>query len=1022
MKKRLIALLLTLAMLLSAAACKPATSIVQEPETAPDSPPAEQELQMQPAGALPAVGDVIHGFRVKELSSIDYLDADVALMEHEKSGAQLLYIANEDINRSFSVGFRTPAENDKGLPHVFEHAALGGSGKYPASNLFFEMINQTYKTYLNAATYPCNTIYPSASLSEEQLLKFVDYTMSGVLDPLVVTDERAMMREACRYELSDADAEIEVKGVVYNEMKGALTRIAMAQYNLKKLLFPGSNCSNVSGGIPSEIMTMSHQELREFHEKYYHPSNSLMVLYGKLDCERFLKLLDEEHLNRYDRKQVVIDDSGYAPVSGHVEERYEFPAEEGSAVEDNADICYGIPLSGCTVLDTFRAQILASYFLLESSPLQRLIRERMPVAMISCAVLRDAPEATLVFTATGVNESEKATFQTLVDDALALVSSEGIGQDIIDMVVNQYQFGQLLAPETSNNNVGISQTITYQWGLTGDANAYQSELDFLANIRSYVTPESLKAVVETYLVSPKASALAVTVSVPGLAERQNAELEKQLAGMKAAMSQEEIAALVEKTADFQTWTEENEKVNMIDAVKVVDSRNLPEEVVDHTVRETAQDGVRMITSPVEGSNLVCCRLKFDAGTIPFALLHDYMLLAGLLGAMDTENYGRAELQTELATLTYGASFSANAVRYEAGGYHPYLDVSWTSLADQIGEGYGIIEEILLRTDFSDYDLIRKTVGQLSMSSKMMMELLPDMMIESFADAALTEAGRYDLYTSGFAFIAYLDRVAAMNDGEMKETVERLEQVRSLLLNRNGLIVACAGSEESISASMDCAMEFAAGLDTAEHAQVSYDGELPVVPERMAIVLNGGVQYNLLAARTDDLVGELKGGLLALSQLTSDKVLLPILRYRNGAYGASASMDQQVTRVSSYRDPNLATTYEAFNEVGETLRGLELTEEDLDGYISSVYVNFAMPEGPLTGAGTAIDDYIIGRDRGSLYLQWMKEIKQFSVEDVKACADLYDKLAETGVRVTAGSAAEIEKNRDLFDVVYTDLVG
>lgn len=157
-----------------------------------------------------------------------------------------------------------------------------------------------------------------------------------------------------------------------------------------------------------------------------------------------------------------------------------------------------------------------------------------------------------MFTATGVNESDKATFQTLVDDALALVGSEGIGQDIIDMMVNQYQFSQLLAPENSNNNAGISSTITYQWGLTGDANAYQSELDFLANIRSDVTPESLKAVVEPYLVSPKASALAVTVSAPGLAERQNAELEKQLAGMKAAMRQEEIAALVERTADFQT--------------------------------------------------------------------------------------------------------------------------------------------------------------------------------------------------------------------------------------------------------------------------------------------------------------------------------------------------------------------------------------------------------------------------------------------------------------------------------------
>lgn len=232
-------------------------------------------------GSLPDVGEIISGFKVTQLYALDALGGTVVHMEHEKTGAQLIYLANEDVNRTFSIGFRTKYDNDKGVPHVFEHACLSGSEKYPDPSLFFTMMNQTYNTFMNAMTATDYTIYPESSLSEDQLYVYADYVLSGVLHPLVVSDERSMMREAYRYELTDRDAQITLSGTVYSEMLGALSMNQRHLYELYKLMYPGSYTSTNTGGDPDVIPTMTQADLQAFHSTYYQPSNALIVLTGR---------------------------------------------------------------------------------------------------------------------------------------------------------------------------------------------------------------------------------------------------------------------------------------------------------------------------------------------------------------------------------------------------------------------------------------------------------------------------------------------------------------------------------------------------------------------------------------------------------------------------------------------------------------------------------------------------------------------------------------------------------------------
>ena len=355
LKKRLFPMLLVLALLsgsvpgaLPAAAETPdgnAASETAATET-PDGNAASETAAGEDTAGLPQVGQVVNGFEAVETRDYPLMDATAVRFVHQKTGAELYYIANDDTNRVFDLTFFTETLDKTGLPHVFEHAVLSGSEKYPSTQLFFNLKHQTYNTYMNALTYSGYTTYPVASLSEAQLLKYADFYVDSCFHPIILKNEKIFRTEAWRYRLDNADAPLTIEGTVYTEMLGTRTLETNAYNNAVRAMFPGSKTCNEQGGDPDFIPDMTWEMLKDYHARYYHPSNCAAYLYGRFeDYAAFLELLDG-YFSAYEKKEFSFTDSGYDPITEPVVLSLPFPLEQGSNTENASVIIYGFVCPG----------------------------------------------------------------------------------------------------------------------------------------------------------------------------------------------------------------------------------------------------------------------------------------------------------------------------------------------------------------------------------------------------------------------------------------------------------------------------------------------------------------------------------------------------------------------------------------------------------------------------------------------------------------------------------------------------
>ena len=241
-------------------------------------------------------GDLVHGFRVSRMSHIEEVNADAYLMEHVKSGARLLYLDSDDDNKVFYICFRTTPDNSKGTPHIMEHSTLCGSRKYPLKEPFVELAKGSLNTFLNAITWPDKTMYPIASRNMVDFHNLMDVYLDAVFYPNCLKDPQILMQEGWHYELENKEAPLTYNGVVYNEMKGALSSPeAIMEDRATERLFPDNTYGVESGGDPEVIPMLSFREFTEFHRRFYHPSNSYIYLYGDMDIEKTLAYIDEEY-------------------------------------------------------------------------------------------------------------------------------------------------------------------------------------------------------------------------------------------------------------------------------------------------------------------------------------------------------------------------------------------------------------------------------------------------------------------------------------------------------------------------------------------------------------------------------------------------------------------------------------------------------------------------------------------------------------------------------------------------------
>ena len=967
------------------------------------------------AAALPQVGDVVHGFEAMELREAPLVGAQIVRFEHQKTGAQLFYIANDDTNRVFDLTFFTDAIDDTGLPHVFEHATLAGSEKYPSEALFFNLSYQTYNTYMNASTSKRFTTYPVASLSEAQLLRYADYYTDSCFHPMIMENEDTFRTEAWRYRLADPEDELTLEGTVYSEMKGAWSMDRLSYTNALKAMFPGSLVCNEPGGDPDCIPDMTWDALKSYHDLYYHPSNCAAYLYGRFeDYAAFLELLDG-YFSEYERKAFVRADDGYTPIAGPVVEAVPFPVEQGSNTEHAAEIYYGFVCPGLRD-DPQQELVLSTLTDLLSdtaSSYQQSLQEALPYGFFGAFVEKQGPDYAVLLYASNVNAEDADTFKATADAALAEVVENGFPQDQVDGAMASLNIAAKLSRENSDPVNGFLENLIYRYVNSGNPWALLDYQDGMFRMDEWNRQGLYTKAVSDWLIDNQTTVLVTTYPEPGAKEEKDAALAAKLAEIKAGMSEEEIAAIV---AASNAEPAKEDSAEFLAQLKAVTVESLPEEFKLYDVTDvTGDDGIRRIDAVANVEGVGQASVFLDAAGLPQEELHWLKLYTDLIGELDTTAHTKAELARLFTRYLYNGNIYISLPRENGEGCHPYLRLIWIAMDDDLDEGYDLMRELLFDTKVDDTARIAEQVQALKANAKSTITSDPANTLIRRAMAITNDSYRLAAYISGLTYYDFLCEAEQLLADDPDAAVAKLEAVKAYFNNSSGAVTLFAGNAESIALNRELSGRFLDALDEREITPAAYD--LPVPAPREALVIDSGVQYNLLMADFAALGLEgFTGDLDALFSLVSDTFLVPLLRDQYGVYAPqNGAFSDSGVYIYAYRDPNIAETFDMLETLPELVSGMELDQETLDGYILSSYSNYAKPGGELSGAIGAALDIMEGVPQDE-ELTWMRELKQITPEKVHDYADMYAKLAENGRRMTAGAASAINANAERFDAI------
>ena len=961
-------------------------------------------------------GDVIEGFEVLEVREFPLIGGVIVFLEHQQTGAQMMYIANDDTNRVFDLTFFTKSIDNTGLPHVFEHSTLDGSEKYPSKSLFFNLSYQTYQTYMNAATYDCMTTYPVASLSEAQLLKLADYYTDSCLHPMIMEDESIFREEAWRYRMADADAPLTIEGTVYSEMLGAIDLETQAYLNYARATFPGSYLGFESGGEPAHIPEMTWDSLKNYHNLFYHPSNCICYLYGDIeDYPAFLALLNEAFAD-YEKREFTFEDADYEPLTEPAESSLPFPVEEGSNTKNASTIYYSFVCKDVAEEDLLKLDTLTDLLGATSSPLQQSLKKAIPSGVFSCFIEEAGPEPAVVFSASHVNPEDADTFKETVNAVIAQVAAEGFAPEMAEAEMAQLSISTRLMREASDVGVeSVIPALAYGYASTGNPWYYLDYVDALNQMDAWNEAGVYAEVAGKYLDGSQTTALAVTYPEPGLKEANDQAEAERLAEVKAAMSDEEIEAIV---ASSNAVEEPEDNAAMVAELQAVTVESLPEEIRNYEYTdETDEMGVRHIDvlAGVDGVGQV--DIYLDAAGLTADQLHWYKLYTDLTGYLDTRSLTRDEIDVLSTRYLYGGGIAADQTGH-VDDYHPYLHFGWIGTDEELAAGYDLMYAMIYDLDVEDGAKLADAVSAIRANLKAAINESP------YSVQLYRSYGRFWPLYQYMSYLNYLEYYDFLNNLEMlleedptvaEAASEQLLAIQDYFNNSTGAVITFCGNEESIANNRAIADTFFGNLGQNEIEAAEYD--LPVAENSEALIVESSVQYNGIVASYDALgLPGFSGALDAVSSLVLDLYLMPLLRDQYGAYGVfhSAGFESGMYLIS-YRDPNVEETFEVYQSLPELVAETEIDQETLDGYILAAYNYYALSDGELSGAVKTAGDVLDGKDPNA-YLTYMEQLKSLTADEVQDYAEMYTNMLANGSMFTSGSAAAIAENEYLYDAV------
>ncbi len=964
----------------------------------------------------------LSAYEILERRTIEDLNSESYIMRHKKTGARVALLSNDEENKVFAIGFRTPPKDSTGVAHIIEHTVLCGSKEFPVKDPFVELVKGSLNTFLNAMTYPDKTVYPIASCNDADFQNLMHVYLDAVFYPNIYKTDKIFKQEGWHYEMEDESSDLTINGVVYNEMKGAFSASDdVLSREIQNSLYPDITYGIESGGDPDVIPTLTYEEYLDFHRKYYHPSNSYIYLYGNMDMAEKLDYIDRNYLSHFDHIDVDSEVKLQQPFEAPREVKKPYPVLTDEELTGNTFLSYN-----CSVGSTLDKKLYIAFDILDyalcsapGAPVKKALIDKGIGQDVYSEYDNGIRQPVFSIIARNADPDQKDEFERTVREVLSEQVKNGIDKKSLmaglaydEFKYREADFGRF--PKGLLYGLQVLDSWLYDdmkpW-INVEANATFAELKKEAEGRYF------EDLVQKYLLDNNHRTVVVLEPEVGLTEKKEEALRQKLSDYKNSLSKEELSDIVNKTRELKEYQDQEDDPEDLAKIPLLTLADMKKEAEKFIYELRDEDGNKVLFHNVFTHGIMYISFVFDMSRVDAALLPYASSLKKVLGMLNTEHYEYGDLYNEINIKTGGISGSISTYTdsEDVTTFVTKFEISVKVLPENLHSAFELVKEILTTTRFDDVKRLREIFQE------QYSRLQTDLASSGHQTAALramsyvSPAAYVSDNVSGLGYFRHLEKINKGLEAEQsQDLVDKLTALCRQIFRPENLLVDVTCTEKEYQGFGREVSGFVSSLYTGE----TTDGELVIETAKRneAFKTAGQVQYVCRAGNFARRGLKYNGALRVLKVMMGYDYLWKNIRILGGAYGCMSSFAKNGdSAFVTYRDPQLKGSVDVFEKASEYLRSFDADDRTILQYIIGAISDLDTPKTPSAKGMYGLTAYLCNARMENIQKN-RDELLATDKEAIRKLADYVDAFMADECICVIGSAEKIDESADLFDNV------
>ncbi|MCX6269583.1 MAG: insulinase family protein [Bacteroidetes bacterium] len=895
-----------------------------------------------------------------------------------------------------------------------EHSVLNGSRSFPVKSPFDVLLKGSLSTFLNAFTSKDYTMYPVASMNDKDYFNLMHVYLDAVFNPLIYDDPRILKQEGWHYELTGKDEPLNYTGVVYNEMKGSFSNPQRELwYQVFKHLFPGNAYGYESGGTPEAIPTLTYEDFIAFHQKYYHPENSYIFLYGNADLDKELSFIDSAYLSRFTKTGNLITIEDQPPFPGMKEITSFYPVMEESAIANQTFLTYNFVAGHNTDLAlTLALDILCEVLVNQESAPVRLALLEAGIGQDVSASSSNFKQHAVQIAAINANPGDKQKFLEIVTATLRKSAADGLNKEEIEGVINRIEF-RLREGDDAHKGLTYLNMALPGWFFSNDP-LTGLEYDIpLTEVKRALTTDYLETIILKYFLDNPHTLLLTLEPSATLEKERNTLLEEELAARKSSLNEDAITTLISETKELMAYQQREDSAEALATIPMLEITDIDAKAVFHEANQQNITGIPVLSHEQFTNDVVYVNLFFDLQTVPQELIPYVSLLSHVIGSLNTKNYSFGDLNKALNIHTGGffTSLRSYLVKSDDNQLMTKFVITSKAMNYKTVKLFELSEEILDHTLFNDAERLKTVLArhhsQLDAQVKGNGYHVASRRLSSY----ISNNGMFNELTGGLSYHWFITGLLKNFDENSGEIIANLEKVAAMLFTWNNLTVSMTGAKKDQTV-------FATGLDFLARqlpqgtaAEQVWDFNLDSQNEGLMAASN--VQYVIQGYNYKKLGYGWDAKMRVLNQVLSTDWLQTRIRVIGGAYGGFSSISPGGNfTFNSYRDPNLGSTLENFSNTPEYLSGFSADKQTMTRYIIGTISEMDSPLTPSQKGDQAVSMFFSRRTAEEVQHDRFAVLATTS-EDIRGFSKMASDVLNQNALCVYGNADRLTADKSLF---------